>query len=227
MLINIVKQLFQEFRYLHKDFNMQNYQVSLFYKEEIDNYFIVLDKDNISSSDIESLDNTLNVLFNIIKNDEASNEAFDKNTTVIMCLNGEIDTDLINNLEENPYIFKKNIITYSSEILESLNELLSSNYSYENLISTLNDENKFEQYKRTSEEGYKLLLTLFIKLSFLRFYRQTRELGDLLEIIETKVTEVSLSEVYNIVNAETFNIQNINSYEDLISVNLIQGNANE
>ena len=64
-------------------------------------------------------------------------------------------------------------------------------------------------------------------MSFLRFYRQTRELGDLLEIIETKVTEVSLSEVYNIVNAETFNIQNINSYEDLISVNLIQGNANE
>lgn len=227
MLINILKQIFEEFSYSYKDFNMQNYQVSLFYKDEIDNYFIVLDKDDIASGDIESLDNTVNELFNTIKSDEASNEAFDKNTTLIMCLNGEIDTNFINSLEENPYIFKKNIITYSSEILESLNELLSTNYSYENLISTLNNEDKFEQYKRTSEEGYKLLLTLFIKLSFLSFYRQPRELGDLLEIIETKVTEVSLSEVYNIIKAETFNIQNINSYEDLISVNLIQGNENE
>ena len=227
MLIEILKQIFEEFGYLYKDFNVQDYEVLLFYKEEIDNYYIIVDKESITSEEVENFENIMNELFTTIKEDDSTNESFDKNTTLIMCLNGKIDNSIINNLEENPYIFKKNTITYNNTEIDLLNELLSSSYSYENLILTLNNEEIFERYKITEDIGYKLLVKLFIKLPFLKFQRQIRNLENLSEIIQTKVTEQSLEAIYNILNTEAFNIQDISSYEDLISISLLQESENE
>lgn len=227
MLIDILKNIFSEFSYLSKDFNIQDYQVTLFYQEEIDNYFIVLDKNIITVDELQNLNDISIQLFNLIKEDDLTNESFDKNATLIICFNGNVDNNIICNLEENPYLFKKNILKYNSEEIESLNTLLNSNYSYENLLLFLNNEEQFEEYKNNSELAYSLLTKFFIKLPFLKFIRQTRDLANLTEIISNKVSEEDLTEIYNLINYGNFDVQNINSYEDLISNNFIEGNTNE
>lgn len=227
MLIDILKNIFSEFSYLSKDFNMQDYQATLFYKEEIDNYFIVLDKDIITDDELQNLNDISIQLFNLIKEDDLTNESYDKNATLIICFNGDVDNNIICNLEENPYLFKKNILKYNSEEIESLNTLLSSNYSYENLLLLLNNEEQFEEYKNNSENGYSLLTKIFIKLPFLKCIRQTRNLANLSEIISIRASEENLTEIYNLINFENFDLQHINSYEDLISNNFFERDTNE
>lgn len=227
MLIDILKNIFSEFSYLSKDFNIQDYQATLFYKEEIDNYFIVLDKDIITDDELQNLNDISIQLFNLIKEDDLTNESYDKNATLIICFNGDVDNNIICNIEENPYLLKKNILKYNSEEIESLNTLLSSNYSYENLLLFLNNEEQFEEYKNNSENGYSLLTKFFIKLPFLKCIRQTRNLANLSEIISIRASEENLTEIYNLINSENFNVQNINSYEHLISNNFLERDTNE
>jgi hypothetical protein len=216
MLINVLESIFNEFDFIKKVLNRNDYEVSLFYKETSSDYFIVLDKNSIESLEIETFLNVLQEVYVEFKRQEYTNETFDKNTTLILCVNGEVDNENLSLLEEDAYLFKKNIIAYTNNSLEELNHMLNFQYSYNNLLQNLNDEEKFEQYKSNGNIGYKLLVQIFIKLSFLKFRREMRNLDNLSEIILNRANEEGIAEIYNLINSENFNSQNINSYEDLI-----------
>ncbi|WP_404317016.1 ABC-three component system middle component 1 [Malaciobacter canalis] len=228
MLINILEHIFGEFEFLSKELNRNDYSVSLFYKENSADYFIVLDKENITNLEIESFLEVIQEIYTEFKNDDSTNETFDKNTTFIMCVNGENNESVLSSLEEDPYIFKKNIITYSDEELEDVIELLNLEYSYENLLLNLNNEENFDQFKNNSNlAGYRLLSKLFIKLPFLNFERQVRELENLSDIIKSNVNDSILLDSYYLINAESFDINNMSSYEDLVSVGFLEGDTGE
>ena len=190
MLINILEHIFEEFGFLSKELNRDDYRVSLFYKETSADYFIVLDNENITNLEIESFLEVIQEIYAEFKDDDSTNETFDKNTTFIMCANGENNESVLSYLEEDPYIFKKNIIAYSNEELQNIIELLNSEYSYENLLLNLNNEENFNQFKNnTNLGGYRLLSKLFIKLPFLNFKRQMLELENLSDIIKSNVND--------------------------------------
>ena len=195
MLIDILKNIFINNEFNETTIDYLDYKCSLYRKNNEDNFFIVLDKESISDSELNYLKSRgFLELYNKLEKLEVTDKTFEKNATLVLCL--KTDNNLINKIEEDSYLFKKNIIVYSEEMRTALVELLRDNYSLNNMNGFLNNDNIFENSKGNKNDGYTLLSRLFIKLPFLTYERGVRELDNLSEIIQKKSKDEGIEKLY-------------------------------
>lgn len=112
---------------------------------------------------------------------------FDKNVSLLLCVKGDITEERLENailkIEEDPYCFKKFVLTYTEHELASLNREIAQenvwNYMCRSIIDLQEDKVNIE------DEGAKFVLKLFIKMPFLPVEISKKgEKEDLLKEIE-------------------------------------------
>jgi hypothetical protein len=166
-------------------------------------YFLILEKELINDSFInELLDNhTENLIAMLVEKYPV--EGLSKNITLILCgtLGNDVDEESLLKFEENPYHFKKNVISYSQEELSSMIEKLDGNVDNNEINACLkaedNDGAIFEKFKTGELVGenqyYSLLVKLMAKLPFVHYIHQT---NPDLKTLETYINkELSREEV--------------------------------
>lgn len=220
MLIELLKSIFDNNEFSESIVKYKEYSCYLYAKDDEDNFFIVLDKKEITEDELNILiSNGFSELYELLIKLDIANKAFEKNTTLILCL--DLDSKQINKIEEDTYLFKKNVIVYSEEMRIALKELLKNDYSLKNMNSLLNNNNLFEDSKKYTNNGYTLLSRLFIKLPFLCYERGVRKLENLSSIIESEAEQEGFKPLYE--KLIEVDINNMTDYAKLIEHGIIEG----
>lgn len=129
---------------------------------------------------------------------ECTDESFRKNSTLILCCESDLISDqTLLKFEEDPYFFKKNVITYSVKELLTLKKYLNNEFSNSNLNALLmsNSGKLFESYKTLSLESghyYPLLIRVITKLPFVHYLPQSNQLDDLDAYVRGRLNETDL-----------------------------------
>ncbi len=149
-------------------------------------YYFILECEFADDSFIEKLaDELAEKLMDNLETLECTDESFRKNCTLILCCEAGCISDLsLLKFEENPYFFKKNVITYSKDELTALKKALNNQFSNEHLNRLLMADggDLFESFKTLSlEDGnyYPLLIRIITKLPFVHYLPQSNQLNDL------------------------------------------------
>lgn len=96
--------------------------------------------------------------------------AFDKNVSLLLCVNGNIENESLERdvlrLEENPYCFKKLVLTYTDEEICELENQMEEESIWEYMQKTIQ---QLREGKITNIEDMatKFVLKLYIKMPFL------------------------------------------------------------
>ncbi|WP_269516988.1 ABC-three component system middle component 1 [Acinetobacter baumannii] len=103
-----------------------------------DEFFVTIESHNQSDEDAKNiLENKADELFDLIFSCNIASPFFKKNCTLILCQEySKIERSTIFQIEEDPYNFKKNVIVYSKNELNSLKDYLSK----DNNISLTNEK---------------------------------------------------------------------------------------
>lgn len=128
--------------------------------------------------------------------EEGYRPEMDKNLSLIVCVKrGELRpytglNKIIFDIEEDPYFFKKYVLTYTDSQVELLKANLGESSILEHLHRVLNDNNAFQEHKNDPLQSteYNLVSKLFIKLPFLNLRKMDRELASLNEEINNSLT---------------------------------------
>lgn len=121
---------------------------------------------------------------------EYTDESTSKNSTLILCCTADsMSEKSLIKFEENPYFFKKNIITYFPSELEQLKLKLNNKFSNEVLNNLLMSDggDDFEKFKTLSLESnsyYPLLIRIMTKLPFVHYIAQDNQLDNLESFIK-------------------------------------------
>jgi len=224
MLIDILKNIFINNEFTETTITYLDYKCFLYRRNNEDNFFIVLDKESISNDELNSLiSQGFLELYNKLEKLEVTDKTFEKNATLVLCL--KIENDLINKIEEDSYLFKKNIIVYSEKMETALLKLVKDDYFLSNINNLLNSDIMFEESKNNQNDGYTLLSRLFIKLPFLTYKRGVRELGNLSEIIQKKSEDEGMKKLYE--QCIKLDINKNITYQSLIENGIIVEVENE
>lgn len=150
------------------------------------NYYLVLFVDNLF--DREKKDINFNSFYEEIKKlEEYNDHRMDKNLSMLICAkregledNEEISRKIYK-IEEDPYFFKKYVLTYTSQQERLIRSEASLNSIVDFLYNTLNDHEAFLSFKSNpyKESVYNLVSKIFIKLPFLNLKNIHREIYDL------------------------------------------------
>ncbi len=162
-------------------------------------YYLILECEQADDDFIEKLANEhAEKLMDELEELECTDESFRKNCTLILCCeSGRISDKSLLNFEENPYFFKKNVITYSQNELSSLRNEINNSFDNEKLNQLLmkNNGNFFEYYKTLSlEDGnfYSLLIKIFTKLPFVHYLPQPNQLENLETFVRSELDQSDL-----------------------------------
>ena len=224
MLIDILKNIFINNEFTETTITYLEYKCFLYRRNNEDNFFIVLDKESISNDELNSLiSQGFLELYNKLEKLEVTDKTFEKNATLVLCL--KIENDLINKIEEDSYLFKKNIIVYSEKMETALLKLVKDDYFLSNINNLLNSDIMFEESKNNQNDGYTLLSRLFIKIPFLTYKRGVRELGNLSEIIQKKSEDEGMKKLYE--QCIKLDINKNITYQSLIENGIIVEVENE
>ena len=225
MLNNILDAIFSNCEFIKNDISFGEYSCFFYHNISKSDFFILIDKNNLTSDELILLEKEgLNELDETLKQHEAVTEAYAKNTTLILCINSteEIEKhDIISSLEEDKYLFKKNIIFYSERETTELQDLFSEDYTQEKANSILQAAGLFENLKSNKISGYALLTRLFIKLPFLHLKMQHIDLENLSEIIGQEAQEKTVENLY-ILNQQQIDINQLLSYKDLAQAGFVE-----
>lgn len=141
---------------------------------------------------------------------------FDKNVSLLLCVNASIEEGLekeVLKIEEDPYCFKKLVLTYNQKEIEFLEKQteISRIWDY---MKTLMD-NLREGKTNFDDEGVKLVMKLFIKLPFLPAdIAKRQDKSNLMEEIE-KDLEEKLKVIWrDIKGMDIKEIEEIKDYSD-------------
>ena len=218
MLINILDAIFSNCTFTKNEISFGEYSCFFYHNISKSDFFILLDKNNLTSDELISLEKEgLNALDETLKQHDAVTEAYAKNTTLILCINSteEIEKhDIISSLEEDKYLFKKNIIFYSERETTELQDLFSEEYTAEKANNILQTTGLFENLKSNKNSGYALLTRLFIKLPFLHLEMQHVDLENLSEIIAQEARDKNVENLY-MLNQKQIDINQLLTYKDL------------
>lgn len=163
-------------------------------------YYLVLYVDDIKE---DFLSNEVPIYFNSIKKlEDGYDEKMDKNLSMIVCVNTTNSktkniTDKIFEIEEDPYFFKKYVITYNMDSYKQLEKLFGGKESSNNMLNrTINDTNKFLAFKKNEENEttvlYEICTKLMIKIPFLRLEKRLEKMEDLSAIINEELQQKEL-----------------------------------
>ncbi|NOU73455.1 hypothetical protein GC098_18855 [Paenibacillus sp. LMG 31458] len=148
-----------------------------------------------------TFDNTsvehLNDYYDAIKGlEEGYEPQMDKNLSMLVCVK-KTDTGsdpalnkMIFDIEEDPYLFKKYVLTYTNHQVEMALQKVNGLSVMSYLHSLLNNEVAFQEHKKTpnSESEYNLVSKLFIKLPFLDITTRNREIASLEDTITNSLS---------------------------------------
>jgi hypothetical protein len=144
--------------------------------------------------------------YNAIKSLEVGyDERMDKNLSMLVCMNSdEIKakelSEVIFEIEEDPYFFKKYVLSYTNSQGEQLRELFSDEKCISNILlnKIVNDSEKFSEFKNAqdnSETGlFEICSKIMIKLPFIRFIKASGQIEDLSLKIEEDLLNSSIFE---------------------------------
>jgi hypothetical protein len=169
-------------------------------------YYVVLFIDMLKEK--KDIIASINQYYNEIKMmGEDYDPRMDKNSSMLICLKRDhMEPDeeinkIIFQIEEDPYFFKKNVLTYTETQVKEINKQLTINNPnvLDHLYKILNENQKFEKFKSNpyKESVYHLVSKLFIKLSFLHLRSFSRNLEDLSSKIDSLLQEDDLLEFKN------------------------------
>lgn len=182
------------------------------YGEGNQEYYVLLQSDDVSDEFLKSLAiDGSEKLMGRLELLDFTDESFRKNSTLILCCSSvSVSDSVLLQFEENPYFFKKNVITYSGEELSSLKGKLNGDFNNERLNSLLAESggDLFELFKTMGfQKGhyYPLLIRLITKLPFVHYLPQSNNLENLDEFVreelmesDLKLLDYILSEEYSI-----------------------------
>ena len=222
-MINLINNIISNNGYQKIDLNLDEpgFLITLFRAsdESRQEYFLSLqaeEQDNEVAMLL--LEEKAQTIFEKIRNSGKTERFFEKNCTMIVCHEAlKIKKETIYSLEEDPYNFKKNVLTYSTGELLALQAYLSSN-GFEDItndvinnILNANGGRNFLEFKKSSTKGlYSITLKTTLKLPFLIYTPQEQKLSNLALDIENKLT-TDLNSIYKeITSLETeWNDENI------------------
>lgn len=222
-MINLINNIISNNGYQKIDLNLDEpgFMITLFKAsdESRQEYFLSLqaeEQDNEVAMLL--LEEKAQTIIEKIRNSGKTERFFEKNCTMIVCHEAlKIKKETIYSLEEDPYNFKKNVLTYSTGELLALQAYLSSN-GFEDItndvinnILNANGGRNFLEFKKSSTKGlYSITLKTTLKLPFLIYTPQEQKLSNLALDIENKLT-TDLNSIYKeITSLETeWNDENI------------------
>lgn len=160
----------------------------------------------------ELLEHKAEELFETISNSGKVERYFIKNCTMLICHDETlIHKETIFSIEEDPYNFKKNVITYSEIELSGLKDFLTSNnineISNSKISEIINSHNgelflDFKNNHETKQNYYSLILKISLKLPFITYIPQKKELINLCLEIENSLDEYNSIIYKKIMNLE-------------------------
>lgn len=162
-------------------------------------YFVTIQlQEQSDTAAQELLHEKAQILFEEISNSGKVGRPFEKNCTLLICHEEEkISRQTILALEEDHYNFKKNVITYTSNELESLESYIIENEIEKitnNIISEIINSNsgrKFLTFKNdhtNKKDYYSLILKTALKLPFITYTPQEQQLTNLNDEIDKSLS---------------------------------------
>ncbi|MGE6489192.1 ABC-three component system middle component 1 [Paenisporosarcina sp. NPDC076898] len=201
---NILRSIFLDNNFIVQNFADLIEEEAFFasnYQNDSVNFYLVVFLTEISE---DFLINKVPDYYNKIKSlDEGYDERIDKNLSMLVCLKQSDRSkdkimDLIFEIEEDPYYFKKYVISYSQKELENLSSLFNEEEKSSNMIlnDIVNNSSLFSKFKNSNEgseaELYDISSKLLIKVPFIRFQRNDKQLDDLALNLKTKLESEKL-----------------------------------
>lgn len=204
--------------YIRKMCDGENVEYALYQSSsECTQYILVLD---IGKTEIEkiNLNNRQRTIYQKLQElGEELKPEFDKNVSLLLCVNGDITEEKLEKeilkIEENPYCFKKLVLTYTE------NEIV-------NLIGKLGEENIWiymqkcmmelqEDKLKVDDENINFVLKLFIKIPFLvvAINKKDKE-ADLLNEIEKHLEQKYTSIWNDIKEMDLAKIEEMRNYSE-------------
>ncbi|CAI3100100.1 hypothetical protein MWMV2_MWMV2_01074 [Acinetobacter oleivorans] len=165
-----------------------------------DEFFVTIESHSQSDDDAKNiLENKADELFDLIFSSNIVSPFFKKNCTLILCQEySKIERSTIFQIEEDPYNFKKNVIVYSENELNSLKDYLSKDNNISltnekiNQIINSNNGSDFLNFKSNQEKTdnyYSLIIKIILKLPFITYIPQEQDLENLEEEIYNSLSE--------------------------------------
>ncbi|EJB8495366.1 hypothetical protein VXG46_000715 [Acinetobacter baumannii] len=139
---------------------------------------------------------------------------FEKNTTAIICtVNDEFNND-IENIEEDPYFFKKQVLNINKMEYEYIESLMPEG-NYLNIINhNIIDKHLFTKFLVDDDCRYSLAAKLYEKIPFLNLNTQVIQRKNLDDIIETSI--INLSDIH--LKMRNFILENeVENFKDIVN----------
>ncbi|WP_202709467.1 ABC-three component system middle component 1 [Sporosalibacterium faouarense] len=185
------KEITCMFWYPRKESKLSNFHMIIFLK----------DTDMLKLKNIKK-----EMIYYFKKAENRLNYAYDieKNTSLMVCVevdslkenfkNNENTRKLIYDVEEDPYMFKKNVLLYTDKQVERFSNKFNKSNTLikEKLYSIINNNDMFKEFKKNpyKSTSYSLVSSLFIKIPFLRYERETRKLDDIIQKIHNFIKDI-------------------------------------
>ena len=207
MLINLIEKLYLNngYEYINIENNHDELIVKIFKPQTAEKkaeYHLVVECKNPT---IQNAENLLlewaDDLHLKVRESPMIDRVFSKNSTMIICWpESSITKKQIFQLEEDRYNFKKNVICYSLKELADLN-LKNSDFTLKQLNNFVGEGHGayFQRFKEKSaelENYYTLVLKIFLKVPFVTYLHDTKNLFDL-DLLLTADLSQSEQELYD------------------------------
>lgn len=200
-MLQLIKKIFIEAGYSLNERSKP--LIPLFEKQDME-YFLLAEYSIDEISDFFVNEKT-KTLLSFFEDSKKTISDFEKNTSLVICLkvtNLQGDTERFKNLiykiEEDEYFFKKYVITYTDNSINTLTDL-------DTVINTIHEKilepNKFNEFRNNYffNDEYFVLVQLFVKLPFLSFEQSDQEFQNLSEILRIKLTQTDLTTIETLV----------------------------
>jgi len=221
-MIELIKKIFEYHRFesseaLLFDFGILYSQM----KEEGKKYYWLISE----QENLEVIITNQNMWFEKCKEKIADSD-FDKNTSLLILTKKLGNTDQkskILKIEENPYQFKKLVLTYTDETLQELLEK-TENDTVSRLLKLLVDESTFKSYKQTYDidSWQNLIYHIAQKLPFLKIDIQINQtLKNLFKKGEENLSKAGFLDFANEIE-DKFNDNIISSLESINEDDLLK-----
>lgn len=183
------------------------------YSNNLTNFYLLLYVDKIEENFLtERVPNYFSAIKTI---KEGYDERIDKNLSMIVCYRESVEEDITKqnkiyfDIEEDPYYFKKYLLSYSDMEEEKLLELLYEEDSTTELINNVvTNTEYFEKFKSEvvtdSSILYKICSKMMIKIPFINLNYIKDELENLSDKISTIMDEKDLDEFRNMILSNEF-----------------------
>lgn len=198
----IINKIFCESGFTKIDLkNKENYNLD-FYENIQKETFYVSYYINIGDISNHFLSTDIPKIFSLIKDNHTKYiNTMDKNLTMLVLIEGNESEysnhkTLILDIEEDPYFFKKNVISYSVEEVEKFNLI-----KLDSITSTVNEManniSEFEKYKHQENSIYEFCTKLLIKIPFLKHNNERQDIINLERKIELNLLSNEVNDLHN------------------------------